>query len=158
MAIEFMDDRFDPSLTMREKVTELTKKTTCMGCHVTINPLGFSLENYDAVGRYRIVDNHKPVNSESEYTTAAGDVVKLSGPRDLAQLTVASPEAPRGFVRQMFHFTVKQPIGAYWAGLLDKLNADFAKSVYHIRNLFATINALAALPPAPNPTPTPNGP
>ncbi len=158
MAIEFMDDRFDPSLTMREKVTELTKKTTCMGCHVTINPLGFSLENYDAVGRYRIVDNHKPVNSESEYTTAAGDVVKLSGPRDLAQLTVASPEAQRGFVRQMFHFTVKQPVGAYGAGVLDKLNADFAKSGYHIRNLFATINALAALPPAPNPTPTPNGP
>ena len=55
-AIEFMDDRFDPSLTMREKVTELTRPAACMGCHSTINPLGFSLEHYDAVGRWRTVD------------------------------------------------------------------------------------------------------
>lgn len=148
MAIEFMDDRFDPSLTMREKVTELTKKTTCMGCHSTINPLGFSLENYDAVGRYRSEDNHKTVNAVSDYTTPDGNVVKLNGPRDLAQLTVSSPDAWRGFVRQMFHFTVKQPIAAYGPGALDQLTAGFVQSGYHIRNLFAAINTLAALPPA----------
>ena len=73
MAIEFMDDHFDPSLTMREKVTELTSKRACMSCHSTINPLGFSLENYDAVGRFRTTDNNKPVNAESDYSTADGE-------------------------------------------------------------------------------------
>ena len=53
MAIEFMDGRFDPSLTMREKVEELTRPAACQSCLPVINPLGFSLENYDAVGRYR---------------------------------------------------------------------------------------------------------
>jgi mono/diheme cytochrome c family protein len=153
MAIEFMDDRFDPSLTMREKVTELTKKTTCMGCHTTINPLGFSLENFDAAGRFRTEDNNKPVNAESDYTTVSGETVKLRGPRDLAQLTVSSPEAQRGFVRQMFQFTVKQPLAAYGPGTLDQLHAGFTASNYHIRKLFTAINALAALPPAPTPSP-----
>ena len=153
MAIEFMDDRFDPSLTMREKVTELTGKTSCMSCHVTINPLGFSLENYDAAGRYRSEDNHKPVNPESDYLTVDGDLVKLRGPRDLAQLTVSSPEARKGFVRQMFQYTVKQPLAAYGAGALEKLTADFANSGYHIRNLYIAINTLAALPQGPNPPP-----
>ena len=83
-AIEFKDDRFDPSLTMREKVTEITNKTSCMSCHVTINPLGFALENFDAVGRFRTTDNSKPVNPVSDYTTSDGDTVKLSGPRDIA--------------------------------------------------------------------------
>ena len=42
--------QFDPTFTMREKVTEMTKNSSCMGCHATINPLGFALENYDAIG------------------------------------------------------------------------------------------------------------
>jgi hypothetical protein len=125
-----------------------------MGCHSTINPLGFSLENYDAVGRYRSEDNHKPVNALSDYTTPDGNVVTLNGPRDLAQLAVSSPDASRGFVRQMFHFTVKQPIAAYGPGALDRLAAGFVQSGYHIRQLFAAINTLGALPPAPA-TPAP---
>ncbi len=46
MAVEFEDSRFDPTLTMREKVTELTRDSSCMGCHSVINPLGFALEQY----------------------------------------------------------------------------------------------------------------
>ncbi len=44
MAVAFEDTKFDAHLTMREKITEMTKNSSCMGCHATINPLGFSLE------------------------------------------------------------------------------------------------------------------
>ena len=37
-----------------------------------INPLGFSLEHFDAVGRYRTHDNRKPVNAAGTYRTADG--------------------------------------------------------------------------------------
>jgi hypothetical protein len=83
-AIEFKEDRFDPSLTMREKVTQITNKTACMSCHVTINPLGFALENFDAVGRFRTTDAEKPINPVSDYVTSDGETVHLTGPRDLA--------------------------------------------------------------------------
>ncbi len=148
MAIEFMDDRFDPSLTMREKVTELTGKPACMGCHATINPLGFSLEHYDAVGRFRTEDNRKPVDAESDYITAEGLTLKLRGPRDVAEHAADNPEARAGFVRQLFHHAVKQTPAAYGPETLAQLDAAFAASGTHIRNLLVEIAVIAAQPPA----------
>ena len=91
-ALAFPDDKFHPSLTMRQKTEQLTKEDSCMVCHAVINPLGFSLENYDAVGRYRTRDNNKPVNTETDYPTSDGNVVELKGPRDLAKFTADSAE------------------------------------------------------------------
>ena len=147
MAVEFKDEHFDPSLSMREKITELTSKASCMGCHTMINPLGFTLENFDAVGKLRTVDNNKPVNTQTEYTTTQDEVVVLQGARDLANHTCNSPDARRGFVRQLFQYVVKQPPAAYQADALEKLDADFAASNYHLRYLYIAINTLAALPP-----------
>ena len=42
-----------PKLTTRQRVTLQTNSTSCMNCHGIINPLGFTLEHFDAVGRYR---------------------------------------------------------------------------------------------------------
>jgi len=144
MAIAFMDDKFDPSLTMREKVTELTKNDNCMACHATINPLGFSLENYDAVGRWRMMDQNKPVNAVSDYTTPEGDVIQLRGVRDVASHAVESTDAQRGFVRQLFHFSVKQTPAAYSSETLEKLHQGFGQSGFHIRNLLAEMAVIAA--------------
>jgi len=144
MAIVFMDDRFDPSLTMREKVTELTKSDTCMGCHATINPLGFSLEHFDAVGRFRTEDNAKPVNASADYTTVDGDVVPLRSARDLAGHAAKSAEARRGFVRQLFQHTIKQPPAAYGPDTLERLDTGFAEGGHHIRRLLVDLAVLTA--------------
>jgi hypothetical protein len=145
MAIQIMDDRFDPSLTMREKVAELTRPAACQGCHSVINPLGFSLEHYDAVGRYRTTDNKKPVNAASEYTTSAGKTVRLSGPRDVAEYAARSKEAQLAFIQQLFHYLVKQPAGAYGPGTLERLRKSFAKSDYNIQQLVIEIVKTPAL-------------
>ena len=139
MAIEFMDDRFDPSLTMREKVTQLTEKPQCMACHATINPLGFSLEQFDAVGRFRLKDTQKPVNATAEYQTADGKTLTLRGPRDLARHAAESPDARRGFVRQLFQHTVQQAPGAYGVESLPKLDSGFEHSNCNIRELLVEI-------------------
>lgn len=145
MAIEFMDDRFDPSLTMREKVTELTSKPSCMACHEMINPLGFSLENYDATGRWREKDGGKPVNPVSDYTTTDGDVICLAGPRDLAKHAATSNEASEGFVRQFFQNAVKQAPDAYGIGTLTRLHGEFTTGNCHIRNLLLRVATTAAM-------------
>ena len=144
MAIEFMDDRFDPSLTMREKVTQLTDKPQCIGCHQTINPLGFSLEQFDAAGRFRLEDNRKPVDPTAEYQTADGRTLTLRGPRDVARHAAESPEARRGFVRQLFHHAVQQDPTAYGPGTLESLDAAFAASGCSIRELLVDIAVHAA--------------
>ena len=144
-AIQFMDDRFDPSLTMREKVAELTRPAACYGCHQVINPLGFSLENFDAVGRFRTTDNGKPVDATAEYLTSDGKPVRLTGPRDVAEHAAGSPEAHRAFVGQLFAHVVKQPPEAYGLQTLDRLRAAFVKNEFNIQSALVEIATLSAL-------------
>ena len=153
MAIAFMDDKFDPSFTMREKVTELTAKPACQSCHVTINPLGFSFERFDAVGRVRATDNHKPVDATSEYTAADGQVIKLTGARDVAKHAAESAAGQAGFVRNLFQSLVKQPPAAYAPDLLGRLTDQFRADHFHIRNLAVEVAVVAALRPTGAATP-----
>ena len=154
MAIAFMDDKFDPSFTMREKVTELTSKPACMSCHVTINPLGFSFERFDAVGRVRSTDNKKPVDPTSDYTTSDGNVIKLTGARDVAIHAAESLSGQTGFVRNLFQEMVKQPPAAYSPELLGQLTARFRADKFHVRNLAVEVAVVAALRPTVTTTPS----
>jgi hypothetical protein len=154
MAIAFMDDKFDPSFTMREKVTELTSKPACMSCHVTINPLGFSFERFDAVGRVRTTDNKKPVDPTSDYTTSDGNVIKLTGARDVAVHAAESLSGQTGFVRNLFQEMVKQPPAAYSPELLGQLTSRFRADKFHVRNLAVEVAVVAALRPTVTPTPS----
>ena len=45
-------------LTMRERMAEHRANPACAGCHKLMDPVGFSLENFDAVGRWRDGDIH----------------------------------------------------------------------------------------------------
>src|SRR5258708_33833192 len=107
MAVAFEDAKFDAHLTMREKITELTKNTSCMGCHATINPLGFSLENYDAIGRWRTSENNRPINAVSNFATDEGETIRLTGSRDLGKFAAENPGGHRAFIHQLFHHTLK---------------------------------------------------
>ncbi len=145
MAIAFMDDKFDPSFTMREKVTELTAKPACQSCHITINPLGFSFERFDAVGRFRETDNAKPVNTVSPYIAADGTELTLTGARDVAVHAAESPAGQTGFVRNLFQTMVKQPTTAYSPELLSQLTERFRRDHCHVRNLAIEVAVVAAL-------------
>jgi hypothetical protein len=147
MAIAFMDDKFDPSFTMREKVTELTSKPACMSCHVTINPLGFSFERFDAVGRIRATDNQKPVDPVSDYVAADGAVLQLKGARDVGVHAAESQAGQAGFVRNLFHSLVKQPPAAYSPELVGQLTDKFRADGFHVRNLAVEVAVVAALRP-----------
>jgi hypothetical protein len=43
----------DKPLTVRERMEEHRRNPACAGCHSTMDPLGFALENFDAVGKWR---------------------------------------------------------------------------------------------------------
>jgi hypothetical protein len=66
------------TLTLRERLGVHRERADCRGCHEQIDPLGFALENYDAVGRWRSTyENGRPVDSsgklfrQHEFTTIA---------------------------------------------------------------------------------------
>ena len=142
-AIAFKDEQFDPSLTMREKVTKLTEQDTCMQCHRVINPVGFSLENFDAVGRSRSQDNRKPVNTVTDYIDEKDEKVHITSARDFATLAAGSKAAHRAFITHLFHHFTKQSINAYGPGTLESLRAKFTESGYNTQSLLIECTALA---------------
>jgi hypothetical protein len=145
MAIAFKNDDFPPDLTMREKITRLTGDQACMSCHSVINPLGFALENYDAVGRWRTADGEKPVDSKSQYVTEDGETLEVGSARDIASFAVANEAAHRAFVTQLFYHLIKQPPAAYGPETPESLRLEFCNDNYHIQHLMVRIATLAAL-------------
>ena len=143
-AVIFEDSHFNPKLTMREKISELTRSGACMSCHSMINPLGFSLENFDAVGRWRTKDNNQPVNPVSEFTTHEGQLVRLTGPRDIVNYVAANPGGHRAFIRHLFHHLIKQEPTAYGPKVLDDLQKSFAANGCNIQKLLVEIALVAA--------------
>lgn len=145
MAQTFKDADFAPNLTMREKVAQLTKPQSCQTCHSVINPLGFSLESFDAVGRYRTQENDHPINAVSEYVTEEGEKVRLAGARDIAEFALSNQQAQTIFVEQLFHHVVKQPARAYGADTLERLRKAFVASGFNVRKLLVEIAVVSAM-------------
>jgi hypothetical protein len=134
-----------PEPTMREKIAELTRPQACQTCHSVINPLGFSLEHYDAVGRFRTRDGDSPINAVSDYTTDDGETIRLAGARDVAEFAVSSDHAQNGFVEALFHQIVKQPMLAYGPDTMDRLRGSFVASGFNIQQLLVDIVTVSAL-------------
>ncbi len=142
--VEPLEEEFDPSMTTRERVTHQTKEINCSGCHSVINPLGFSLENYDAVGRFRDTEKDKPIDSKTVYLSPTSDKVVFNGAKDLAKYLVNSPEAHRNFIEKMFEHFVKQPIYAFGPDVLDQMHVKFQQSNFNVQNLIVEIAVVAA--------------
>ncbi len=151
MAVAFNDAEFAPNLTMREKVTHLTRGENCQGCHAVINPLGFSLEWYDAAGRFRREENGRPIDAASEYLVDDRQSVRFAGARDVANFAVANERANQAFIEHLFHHVVKQPARAYGSDTLARLRDSFVASGWNLPKLLAeiaTVGALGAPTPA----------
>jgi hypothetical protein len=129
-------------LTTRERVALQTSPNSCVTCHGMINPLGFGLERFDAVGRYRLEEKGKPVDSTGTYEAPSGEVASFSGARELAMVLAGSDEAHAAFVEQLFHHLVQQPIRAFGPGFSVDLRRSFAENGYSIRKLM--VEAVAA--------------
>src|SRR5262249_51873376 len=134
-----------PSLTTRERVTLQTRATTCMTCHGIINPLGFSMEHFDAVGRYRERDNGKVIDATGFYQARNGKTVRVQGVRELATFLAQSPETHAAFVEQLFHHLVQQPVQAYGPSTLDQLRRSFVENKFNIRKLVIEVMTTVAL-------------
>ena len=110
-----------PDLTTRERITMQTTPQACVKCHELINPLGFPLENYDAVGRYQKKEKGKPIDSSGNYETLEGEVVYFDNAKEMAEFLAESPEVHSAFIERLFQYSVKQPVLAFGISKQDRL-------------------------------------
>ncbi len=91
--------------TEREKIHQATQRSACVGCHKVINPLGFFQENYDAIGKWRTLDNGQPVDASVLIDfLGEGSPKKTQTPVDAMKVLTNSTMFKQCFVRQLFRF------------------------------------------------------
>ena len=142
--VDPLSEEFKPEMTTRQRVEFQTKEIACMNCHAIINPFGFSLENYDAVGRYRDSEKGKPIDSRARIELPDGKTLEFDGPRKLAEFLANSEDAQKSFIRHLFQHLVKQPVEAFGKDVLHELHVDFVRDNFHMQKLVSRIVIVAA--------------
>jgi mono/diheme cytochrome c family protein len=94
----------DRPLSVREMLETHRKNPTCAGCHARMDPLGFSLENFDGIGQWRTTDAGTPIDASGVLL----DGTKVEGPVALRQALVAQKEQ---FVRAVTAKLVTYALG-----------------------------------------------
>jgi hypothetical protein len=61
----------DPEKTTRERFAAHTANAECRTCHDTIDPIGFSLESFDGMGKLRTTENGRPVDTRVTIATGS---------------------------------------------------------------------------------------
>jgi hypothetical protein len=139
VAVEPIAEDEATELTTRERVELQTRPDNCMSCHRVINPFGFALERYDAIGRVRGEDRGKPVDTKVRIELPEQQSVELTGARALAEHLVSQRETARHFVQSVLHHAVRQPALGYSPTLLDELTDFFISHDFNMRELVVEI-------------------
>ncbi|MEO6246621.1 MAG: DUF1592 domain-containing protein [Opitutaceae bacterium] len=82
------DNVVSASLPIRERLAAHRANPSCASCHDVMDPVGFALENFDAVGRWRENEDHRPVDASGALT----DGSKFNGVAGLEQALLQRPE------------------------------------------------------------------
>ena len=139
-----------PDLTTRERISLQTKASACQTCHAMINPLGFVLEEYDALGRLRTTehrDGHDmPINATGNYQPRTGKEAFFYGGRELGHYLATNRDASETFVQSLFHALAKQPLRAWGSDALGELTDRFISKNYSIRKLIVEIALVMTKP------------
>ncbi|HEY2901640.1 MAG TPA: DUF1592 domain-containing protein [Polyangia bacterium] len=111
----------DPTETMRNRLSQHRTAASCNACHSLIDPLGFGLESFDAVGKYRTLENGHPVDATGNLDGATFDGLAQMG-------TVLRNAAVSGpcFVSKVYMNAQSRDAVERDAAILDKLATDFA--------------------------------
>ena len=78
------------ALTVRELIAKHRASPTCSSCHAVMDPLGFALENFDAVGMWR--DKDRFAQSKIDSDGELPDGTKINGPDDLRNALLKRPD------------------------------------------------------------------
>jgi hypothetical protein len=93
----------DPKATTRERFADHSSKAKCSVCHVQIDAVGFSFENFDAIGRLRTTEQNKPIDSSGQVEIDNRDV-PLADSADLARALAGSAQLSACLAKHVVRF------------------------------------------------------
>ena len=99
-----------------------------------MDPLGLTLENFDAIGKYRSTDQGQPIDVSGDL-----DGTSFSGPVALGQTLAGQPAVADCLVRNMYRYGTGHIETATEQPVLDALKSTFRTGGYHVRDLMRDI-------------------
>jgi hypothetical protein len=134
--------------TRRQRLSMHESQASCASCHRFMDPLGLTLENFDAIGKYRATDQGQPIDVSGDL-----DGTKFSGPVELGQALAARPEVADCLVRNLYRYGAGHVETPSEQPVLDALASAFRTGGHHVRDLMRDIVASDGFrfvaPPAP---------
>lgn len=104
--VEGLPEPAEPTGTLRDRFDQHRSKPECAACHVHIDPLGFPLENFDAIGAWRTTDDGFPIDASGELA----DGTTFNGPEGLARILAEDPRYPACVVEKLATYAIGRPM------------------------------------------------
>jgi mono/diheme cytochrome c family protein len=136
-ALEKQDKKTVENLTLRQRTELHRTNPTCANCHKILDPIGFGLENFDAIGRWREKDD------TGGTIDAAGELPgekRFSSPRELKAIIAArKDELARNLTRKLLAYALCRQLEGYDELVVDQLMTAIAKDDYRMQTLITEI-------------------
>ncbi len=118
--------------SIRERLAEHRKNPTCAGCHRLTDPIGFALENYDAVGRWRTLEAGEPIDASGTMY----DGTAFSGVAGLQKAILSRPEMfVNTLSEKLLTFALGRGVAYYDAAALRKVVRDARAQDYRFSSI-----------------------
>jgi len=104
------NERGETPRSVRERLEQHRRNPVCASCHATMDPLGFALEPFDAIGRWRTLDDGLPVDARGELV----DGTQIDGPSGLREMLVSrEDEFVRTVVEKLLTYAIGRGVEYY---------------------------------------------
>lgn len=137
--IPSLDEKKLSNGSLRELMAAHRVNRRCTSCHLTMDPIGLALENYDAIGRYRERDAGGVIDASGQLP----DGTKLSNTSDLVSHLAAAPAFARCLERQLLTYALGRGLDGRDEAQLALLERAVQKSKFS----FSTLAVAIALSP-----------
>jgi cytochrome c5 len=122
--------------SLRERMEEHRKNPACAGCHKLMDPIGFSLENFDAVGQWRTTDEGAKIDPAGVMFNGS----KIDGPVALRNILTAKPEIFASvFVEKLMTYGLGRGIQYYDMPAIRAIVRDAGRNDYKVSSIILGI-------------------
>jgi hypothetical protein len=125
------------SLPMRQRLAAHRNNAVCANCHRTIDPVGFSLESFNAVGQWR---DHEGDDQPIDASGALPGAGEFRGVAGLEQALLSRPELFAGtLTEKLLTFALGRGVGEYDAPAIRTIVRDAARDGYRFSSIIVAI-------------------
>lgn len=136
-SLEKQDKKTIENLTLRQRTELHRTNPVCANCHKILDPIGFGLENFDAIGRWRDRDdNGQKIDASGELPGGK----RFSGPKDLKTILAGrKDDFTRNLVERLLAYALCRRLEGYDEIVVDGLMQNISRDGYRMQTLITAV-------------------